>query len=459
MRVSFALLVAVLSAGALAVPACGSNKAQTTSSAGGSGAGGGSGGGGGAGGTTSTTSTSTVTDAGIDVDHGMVSTTYPAPHQAAPQVIWGGGPVLTAPKLVPVFFANDDMNTVAALTDFDNKIGATNYFMATTSEYGASAAVTLPAVMLTEDAPSQIDDSAIQTWLAGKLDANDPAWPAPDANTLYLIHYPSTTGITQSTQGQVEISCQEFGGYHNSTQLDAPHGGIDVPYAVLPRCPMFYPATAAGTPQTEFTGINAATGPESHEIIEATTDPFPLSGSPAYVQPDENHLYWYVALGGGEVGDMCQAFPHAFNKFLDLPSYLVQRGWSNQAAKAGQDPCVPAIPGEVYFNSATVLNDALKVPELGTIKGVKIPVGSTGTVEIDLFSAADTGGPWDVSVVDLSNPPTMDLSLDRSSGQNGEKIYLTITVNAKDPQGFAIFQLISSLGQTETLWFGAVGYK
>jgi hypothetical protein len=129
----------------------------------------------------------------------------------------------------------------------------------------------------------------------------------------------------------------------------------------------------------------------------------------------------------------------------------VQHGWSNAAASAGKDPCVPPLPGEVYFNSAPRVKDALAVAGLGTMKG------KTATVEVDLFSEADTGGPWNVDVVDRSNG-TLDLSLDNTSGQNGQKLYLTITVNSQSPNGYAIYQLTSSRGQTQTIWLGIVGY-
>lgn len=457
MRLLLAALPVLLATGAVASSACGGGaQTQTATSTGGAG-----GGGGGEPTTTTssttTTTTTTVIDAGPDVDNGMVSTTYPASHFVAPQIAWSGGPVLASPKLVPVFFANEDAFMQMQLTDYVSKIGGTQYFAAATAEYGISPAVSLSPVILTETAPDQIDDTDIQTWLAGKLNADDPAWPAPDANTVYLLHYPEGTGVTQHTSVGVLLACQNFGGYHNSTPLDVAHASMDVAYAVLPRCATFYPATAPGTKQTKYIGIDAATGIESHEILEAVTDPFPLV-NPTYVEPDQNHIYWDLVVGGGEVGDMCQSFPHAFNKFVELP-YLVQRTWSNQAAAAGKDPCVPPMPGEVYFNSAPFLKDSIKVPGLGYVKGVKIAVGNTATVEIDLFSEADTGGPWNVSVMDVGTPQTLDLSLDRDSGQNGEKLHLTITVNAKNPNGYAPFQLMSTLGQTTTLWYGAVGYQ
>jgi hypothetical protein len=157
---------------------------------------------------------------------------------------------------------------------------------------------------------------------------------------------------------------------------------------------------------------------------------------------------------------MCAQFPGAFTKFAELPS-VAQRTWSNASAAASHDPCVPELPGEVYFNTAPVLKDNIVIAGIGAMKGVKIPVGTSKTIELDLFSEADTGGPWDVVVKDfftlLGQPATLGLTLDRSSGQNGEKLHLTIDALKKSQLGVGIFIIVSSIGQTQNWWLGLVG--
>jgi len=377
---------------------------------------------------------------------------FPAPHPAPPQVVYLGGPVLEAPKLVPVFFANDDPTYEASLTDFVNKVGATPYWTTATSEYGVGAATAVAPIMLTETAPALLDDSTIQTWLQGKLDGNDPAWPPPDANTLYVLHYPAGTVVTlQSAMGPAQ-TCVGIGGYHSSTTLDTNHGSMEVPYAVIPRCANFGP----------LKGLDAVTGAESHELIEAATDPLPQDET-AYGQVDDAHIFWELALGGGEVGDMCAQFPKAFTKFTDLPDYEVQRTWSNMSALAGHDPCVPALPGTVYFNAAPVLPDNIAFPGFGTMKGVKIAIGDSKTIDVDLFSDGDTGGPFDVQAFDfnqlMGQPANLELSLDRDSGYNGEILHLTISPQAKGEFGANIFVLMSGQGggAPPNWWIGLVG--
>lgn len=382
-------------------------------------------------------------DASVDAAPG-----YPAQFPAPPSVVNSGGPVLVSPKIVPVYFSNDDTSIDATLVDFTQKIGATAYWTAL-AEYGVGTATSPSTVALTEAAPNTIDDSAIQTWLAGKLNANDAAWPAADANTLYVLYYPVTTTITINTGGGTASSCQTFGGYHNSVQLDANHATMNVAYAVIPRC-------TGGSLST----LDLATGATSHELVEAATDPYPMV-SPTYAQVDGADLAWMFVLGGGEIGDMCAQQQSSFTKFADLPAYTVQRFWSNASAAAGHDPCVPSLPGEPYFQSAPVLPDMVSVPGAGSLKGVQIPVGQSKVISVDLFSDAPTSGPWTVQALDATQlqggSPTLSFSFDRTSGTNGSVLKLTITVLRASQFGAAPFVIVSKLGSATPLWVGVVG--
>ena len=271
---------------------------------------------------------------------------------------------------------------------------------------------------------------------------SDPAFPAADANTIYVLFYPTGTTISL---GQSGTSCSAFGGYHDNITYQT----NNVAFAVIPRCSSF----------GGLTGLNAVSATSSHEIIEAATDPYPTS-NPAYGQVDDNHIYWEFVLGGGETADMCAQFPGSFYAPTDIGNY-VQRSWSNVSAKAGHDPCLPA-DGTPYFNSVPLLKDTLT---LGggqlTTKGVKIPVGQSATVEIDLFSDAATSGPWTVSAMDSAQlqggTPNLSFVWDRTTGQNGEKLYLTITVKSVSQYNAEAFMVESKLGGRTNLWLGLVG--
>jgi hypothetical protein len=407
------------------------------------------------------TSTSTSTSSG-DGAQGTPSSTYPASFPAPPQVMAFGGPVLKAPRIVPVFFSGDDPSTVAQIEDFDTRVGATSYWNAAVSEYGVGPASALPPVMLTETAPTTTDDNTIQTWLAGKLDGGDPLWPVADANTIYALHYPTGTSITLQGLG---ASCNTFGGYHSNITLE---GGMNVSYAVIPRCPDF----------DGMSIIDALTSTESHELVEASTDPYPIT-DPAYADVEESFTYWDEALGGGEVGDMCAQFDGVYVVFPELP-YMVQRIWSNKAALAGDDPCVPPLAGEVYFNAAPELGDVTVSIEgqSATVKGMEIPVGKSKTVMLDLFSNANTSGPISVHIDDgnylngmaqllsFSAPDSATIPCPMGApkgsvcvgGENGQKIPFTITVMTAGQGNQELFWVISEQpgNMNENFWIGLV---
>lgn len=146
-------------------------------------------------------------------------------------------------------------------------------------------------------------------------------------------------------------------------------------------------------------------------------------------------------------------------------AYKAQRTWSNKAALAGHDPCQPHVSSQPYFNSVPRLVDAVTFDFSGqsvATKGVHIPVGSTRTLEIDLFSEGATSGPWSVSAVDVltwvKQKPELTFSFDRNSGVNGEKVHLSITVLKKDPTfGAEFFAVVSTLGDQQNIWYGTVG--
>jgi hypothetical protein len=373
---------------------------------------------------------------------------YPAPHARPPLVASWGGPVMKSPKVVPVFFSNEDPQIKRQLEDFLQRVGSTEYWRAAVSEYGVGALSSAPTVALDESAQGTIDDSEIQALLAKKLNANDPAFPPADESLLVMLHYPEGVTITAGR----DQSCTSFGGYHSNITLDAAHGNIHVAYAVMPRCASFGP----------LTGLDAITGPESHELVEAATDPFPMN-NPGYADVDEEHFYWSRVLGGGENGDMCAQFPGVFTKFPEIP-YVVQRSWSNKAALEGREPCVPAMPGSVYFNAAPRLEDDIDFNIGGqtiTAKGVRVLPGQSKTIDVNLFSEGDTGGPWTVDVKEIGplggGRPNVVYELDRNQGRNGDKLRLTITTRSQKRRQSSAFLLISRQGRRQNLWVGLVG--
>jgi hypothetical protein len=412
---------------------------------------------------TSDAGSDAAVDAGSDVDNGQISTDYPAPHPPMPQLVNAAkGPVLTNPKIVYVFYPN--YTNEAVLQTFAQSVAASTYWTTTTSEYGVGALTYSGTIDLTDTPPQTISQTDIQSWVSQELSSG--AFGTPDPQAIYTIIYPKGTTITQPNPvspilGTVD-SCTAFYGYHDNTTAQIGDAGGPTPfaYAVIPTC----------------SSLASVTETLSHEWIEASTDPllttsgtFTLTGGPnaAFYGPDQDHLVWAL-LGGGEAGDLCGPEGSLVSITPTDINHVVQRTWSNLSASGSHDPCVPKIPA-AFFDSAPVLDETVTFSSqlTGTVttKGVTIAMNASKTIEVDLFSDADTGGPWTVTASDLLSTmyggyglkPTMTFAWDRTSGQNGEKLHLTITVTGESPiAGAHAFMITSSLGGRVTVWPGLV---
>jgi hypothetical protein len=416
-------------------------------------------------------------DAGPDVDNGAPSTNYPAPHSPLPQIVNASkGPVLTSPKIYLVFYPGYPYE--AQLQAFAQAMTTSTYWSAATSEYGVGALGYGGTIDLTnETPPATITQTDLQAWVASEIQSG--AFGPPDPQAIYTIVFPQSTTVSEpnpvsSIFGSVQ-SCVAFLGYHDNVDVvlgAAADGGAmddggdaggtitDFAYAVIPTCG----------------ALDSVTSTISHEWVEAATDPqvtsggtFTLSGGPnaAFYGPDGDHAVWAL-LGGGEAGDLCDPEgPRIYISPADL-GQRVQRTWSNAAAAASHDPCVPGISG-AFFDAAPVLTDTVTFdsPFTGTVttKGVNIAQGESKTIEVDLFSDGDTGGPWSVAAADVLSTyygsyglkPTLDFAWDRNKGQNGEKLHLTITVTGASPVGGAhAFMITSQLGSRIAVWPGLV---
>lgn len=399
-------------------------------------------------------------DSGIGADAGSFDAAppidaTPAPFPAfkidAPQVVSAGGPVLKTPKVTPIFLPG--FQYTKEVTDYAATLGATKFWSASVGEYGVGA-LTSNMPITSTDAPASgnmnISDQDIQNYVSSRFDGTHMEYGSkPDPDTIYTLFFPTTTTISLGGGGGGGgQSCQSFGGYHDNVTVN----GQDVAYAVIPDCGSF----------GMLNGLDALTGTTSHEWEEAVTDPFP-STQPAYGSVDDAHAIWEFFLGGGEVGDMCAQFSSSFYK-PDGYAYVVQRPWSNASAKAGHDPCQPELDNEVYFNSAPVFPDMITLGGGGqtfTTEGIKIPVGMTKTLELDLFSEAPTTGPWNVTVQGLTRgggAAPLSFTYDKQSGQNGDKIMVSITATAAStsPSKTSRLLITSQLGATKHIWLGLV---
>ncbi len=354
-----------------------------------------------------------------------------------PQLVSQGGDVLNSPRVVPIFFKGDTLQK--DIETFLGSVGCTDYWRAAVGEYKVGDALSAPGVTLSTSAPPSTDDSNIQDFLAQLITSKTVEAPTP--NTIYTIFYPESSLITM----QGGKSCEAFGGYHADIALP---GGGSVAYAVVPRCANFF----------NMNGIDMVTAATSHELVEAATDPFPLHGTPAYGYVDNQHYPFMYVLGGGESGDLCAQEPDAFFTPAGYP-FVVQRIWSNRMARAGKNPCTPVAAGP-YFSAAPKLADTIDFFGASTL-GVKVPAGTSKTIDLDLYSAGSDILRVDVvddTAVLMMGPGVSTYSLNTTSGKNGDTLKLTISApaGATNTELFAV--IVTNGTQQRVAWAGAVGH-
>ena len=373
-------------------------------------------------------------DAAVTDDAGAF---VPAAHPDAPTVKSAGGAVLANPKLVVVTFASDPL--APQIEAFAQAIGTSAYWAATTSEYGVGAATYGGAVHVATPPAASLSQDDFESWLASQLDGTHPEWPAYDASTVYSIVFPKNAGIMVDGAPV----CHGSPAYH----FEIPSSTQQILYAAENRCdPIF-----------GLAGIDYVTAGLSHEWVEIATDPHYITG-PAFQQPDGKYSDWALTTGG-EVADMCTNRNDVYFKPSDLP-FTVQRSWSNAAALAGHEPCVPAADG-AYFSAAPVMPSTVHGSYSGESfysEGVHVALGAQTAIEVDLFSDAPTSDAFTVKAQAFASA-NLAFSWDQASGTNGDKLTLTVTRTSDGPNmsGADFFTITSQLAGRQSVWLGAVG--
>jgi hypothetical protein len=380
-------------------------------------------------------------------DHGAVSATYPSFAPDFPLLKNNGGKVLTSPVIVAVTWPDSANNaTYEALVD---TIGGTSYWKEIVGEYGVGPATsgaanhvheTVTLTLSTTRSADPVEDVA--KFVSQRLqDPSASRWPTPTDQTIYALFLSGKVAQTICDQGS--------GGLHDSVVVN----GNEVAFALILEC--------QGTP--ERPALDDTTISASHEISEASVDPYP-STKPGWAGVDQNHLAFELMMAGqDENADLCEIYDDAYGKFSSEMPYAIQRQWSNASAATGHSPCVPRT-ADPYFNVTPVddldpltLSLPRDVPFSPSSKGVKLDVGATRKIALGIYSDAATD-PIEVSAFeadvwsatgDGTSPtthPTADIQLDKSSGQNGEKTYLTIKLNSVPSQRATVVVVQTKLG-------------
>jgi hypothetical protein len=393
-----------------------------------------------------------------------LATAYPAFTVDAPQVAKNQGTILTSPVIVTVTWPGD--TNASTWEGFGDAIGASAYWSATTSEYGVGPATSGASnhVRMTQPLPSlsyyDVETFVLSTLQgvqpdAGVFDAGsgdggapNPPWPAPtydssgNSQTIYSLFIPASSAVTDPGSGM--SFCAEGGyGYHDQVVL----GGKPIAFAVTLEC------TSQTLPDLEETA--------AHETVESATNPYPSSTTLGYIDFDAAHVSWNLYTGfSQELADVCQNWADSYYQDTGDFPYWVQSTWSNTAALAGHDPCVPHPAGAYHgmtllASQETSVSVNLQNIGMGLVKsqGFKATLGQPLSFQVGFFSDAPTSGPWtitydfpkDMAIVDASFNPigngTATVAIDKTSGQNGDLANVTVTVKTKGPSGFHVMAI------------------
>jgi hypothetical protein len=166
-----------------------------------------------------------------------------------------------------------------------------------------------------------VTDANVQAELAAQIAGR--ALPAPDDNTLYMVHLPAEK---TSMDPSGALSCSSFCAYHGTFRI----GSQDVVYAVLPDIAGAGCATGCGGDSA----FDNQTAVASHELVAAITDP--QVGLASVIGPpigwyDGDHVDPQTGRPFGEIADICHG-QHGSFIGADGLLYTMQREFSNRVA-------------------------------------------------------------------------------------------------------------------------------
>jgi MYXO-CTERM domain-containing protein len=200
------------------------------------------------------------------------------------------------------------------------------------------------------------------TYLQGLITAKKG--PAPDADTLYMIYFPSMIDPTDPNGSPSCVKGGQFCAYHNSISI----GGQNAYYGVMPDT-VSGGSCVGGCGPSGFGGLSDVS---SHEFVEAMTD----------ADVGQNNLAWYDN-ANGEIGDICNG------QSATVGPDTVQKEWSNQ-----KNACIATNPMYTVndFSVAVTPSTALNVP-----------VGGMTTATVTLTK---TAGNADTAALTATGLPT-----------------------------------------------------
>ena len=387
----------------------------------------------------------------VDASGGSADAAIDAPVLGAfgdrmPQIVGGAGGagIIAAPKVIAITYANDPLR--ADYEQFFTQYAASAAWTAQAAEYGIGALTVGNPGRLAANAPATLtENELIANVLKPNLTGANPAWGAPDANTLYEVSIPAALAYDDGTGAKC---CQDYYGYH----YDAKINNVDVPFAINCAC------------ADSLTALQNLTETANHETLEAASDPLGVG----FAQADDDHAGWTYTTDG-EIGDLCEYADTASFLMPTGMTYAIQRTWSNAEARAGHDPCVPGAKAD-YYQTIPDAFDTGNVTIFGSPSSThltKIAKGATGTITLHVYANGSYTGPFKVTLEDWNSqfqgPALLTFVQPTGTFMAGDTVTVQTTVVNTDSQlgnaaeAYQINTKPTTGGGATTYFYGLVG--
>jgi hypothetical protein len=332
-----------------------------------------------------------------------------ASHPPFPQLVDGRQGVLMRPTLVTVVAANDPQ--MSSLFTFGDQAIVSNWWTQAAAPYGIGAAqgsLHLMGPAITANISGMQMETYIRNAIVGHANMQ------PTGTMIYMLYLPPGIDAIDDNTGMPNTSCQFYGGYHTT------FGNGPDNWGYAQRC------MRGGTTANM---LDTLTETGSHEIMESATDPVDGFWLPftSTTTPWVDSIWSQYYGGITEGGDLCGGAD------VRIGNYLYQRFWSNSAAQAGGDPCVPAIH-EPYYN----VSAAQQWYQIQPSQTLHIPITGWSTASMSdwaISASIDTGYDGFSLVLDSPTMVTTPGGNQVPSINNGATATLTVTAPSNAQHG------------------------
>ena len=361
---------------------------------------------------------------------GMIARHSVAAPPANAYLFYYGGHVLSNVKIVPVMWGpNVPSDVQSTMPAFYAAITNSGYFdwqseydtnildyagQQGTNQHIGRGTATKAFVITPSITSTTITNDQIGLELQAQINAGH--LPSPDANTLYMFHFPAGMTISMPDgNGGNATSCQQFCAYHNT--LPAKGSLPELFYGVIPNVTTDGCELGCGPAGG---GIHNTTSVSSHEMMEATTD-----AEVGLATDNAPPLAWYDPQGqDGENGDICNGSQGTVT--AGGQTWTVQTEWSNS-----QNACITEAQSNDY---ALILSPSTH------------PIAAGSSAAYTVISKAVAGAPGTISLVADGLPAGFTASFDKTSISPGQTATLTISVDSSAANGEDYFTIHGNAG-------------